>query len=162
MVRDAAGLRLLSGWAMNGFRGLCAALVLSGPMLLGACMPIPVLPSGDRPGSRGNLPDAVPGFVVAGRTTRAQVLLRLGEPDHRGPHDSCFVFVRESERGGIAFIVGGPMSGHVVGTPITFTILTLGFNEDGIVAWSRLRIVVRRAYIPHMSKASPAYADCPE
>lgn len=110
---------------------ICAA---SSVLLLGsACVPIPVLPFGDRAGFRQNIDGTVPDFIVPGQTTRADVLLLLGEPDRREADDTHFLYIRETEEGGVAFMVGGAMRGGIVGTPVTIRLLQLNFDRGGVV-----------------------------
>lgn len=108
--------------------------------LISACVPIPVLPFGDRPGFRQNIDGTVPAFIVPGQTTRADVLLALGEPDRREADDTSFLYVRETEEGGVAFMVGGGMRGGIIGTPVTVRLLRLTFNRAGVVTDAQAKI----------------------
>lgn len=110
---------------------ICVAV--SVPVLISACVPIPVLPFGDRAGFRQNIDGTVPAFIVLGQTTRADVLLALGEPDRREADDAHFLYVRETEEGGVAFLVGGAMRGGITGTPVTVRLLRLTFDGAGVV-----------------------------
>lgn len=139
-----------------------AALILLSPAILCGCLPIPALPTGDRPGTRQNISDSVPEFIIAGTTTRTEVLFKLGEPDHRGGDNSCFAYVRESEEGGVAFLYGGGMRGGVTGIPVTFRILSVDFNSKGVVDSVHFRTVVQRDFGPHLTPLSPIYRDCPK
>lgn len=126
-----------------GFRIGWVALLLS---LLSGCLPIPVLPFGDTEGSRQNITDTVPDFLVIGKTTRADVLLMLGDPDEKTHNDGRFLYFRETEEGGIAFLVGGAGRGAVAGTPVTFRVLTVAFDRAGVVADVKARKLTRRDF----------------
>ncbi len=117
------------------------ALTLSG------CLPIPVLPFGDAENSRQNITDKVPDFIVVGKTTRADVLLLLGDPDRKKDKDERFLYFRQSEEGGIAFLVGGAGRGGVVGTPVSFRVLTLVFDGSGVVVRAKARKLVVRDFL---------------
>src|SRR5215469_2626292 len=78
--------------------------------LLSGCIAVPVPVShhaGPEPGSRANIGDAAPPTVVAGRTTRVQVLMNLGEPDGRGEGDSWFTYQSIENRGGVHWAIAG-------------------------------------------------------
>ncbi len=150
-----------AGPQMNRRRWMRAALPLLSAAVLCGCLPVPVLPTGDTPGSRSNLPGSVPEFMIPGRTTRAQVLLRLGEPDHRGRDDGCFVYFRKSVEGGVAFLYGGAMRGGVIGVPMTFRVLTLHFTREGVLESAGFRVVVQRDFGPYLTPDPPIHGDCP-
>ena len=147
---------------MNWRKRTYATLIILLPAILCGCLPIPALPTGDRPGTRQNITDAVPKFIIAGTTTRAEIILKLGNPDHRGSDDSCFVYVRESEEGGVAFLYGGGMRGGVTGIPVTFKILSVRFTNEGVADSINFRIVVQRDFGPHLTPSPPIYGDCPK
>lgn len=116
--------------AIRVFRAGSIAVVF---FLLSGCLPIPVLPFGDTEQSRQNITDGVPDFIVVGKTTRADVLLLLGDPDRKKDNDRNFLYFRETEEGGVAFVVGGAGRGAIVGTPVTFRVLIVGFDAAGVV-----------------------------
>lgn len=101
-------------------------------MILTAC-PIPI-PKGDLFDSRQNLGDSVPEFIVVGKTTRAEILLALGEPDGASEHSEWFVYLRTASTGGVAFVVaaGGGMGG-VSFEGMTARRLHIYFDTDGVV-----------------------------
>ncbi len=110
------------------------------------CVPIPTLPFGDKEWSRQNIGDNVPGFIVTGQTTRADVILALGDPDRRTKNDTRFLYARATEEGGIAFIVGGGLSGAVTGTPVTYRLLTVNFDARGVVTGAQSEKVIKRSF----------------
>jgi hypothetical protein len=83
-VRGVAGLGALLG--------LCAALV--------ACVPIPIAGSASR-----EIPEAARVTIEPGRTTRADVLLTLAEPDVRGDDDRYFLYATSQSRGGVVLVM---------------------------------------------------------
>ena len=147
---------------MNWVNRANAALILLLPTFLAGCLPIPALPTGDKPGTRQNISDSVPAFIVAGSTNKAEVILRLGAPDHRGRDDICFVYVRESAEGGVAFLYGGGLRGGLTGIPVTFKILSIRFSGEGIVESANFRTIVQRDFGPHITLDPPIFSDCPK
>lgn len=129
--------------ARRGSRVTVLAAVL---LVSSGCVPIPTLPFGDKNWSRQNIGDSVPGFIVTGQTTRADVILALGDPDRRTNNDNRFHYVRATEEGGIAFIVGGAASAAVTGTPITYFLLTVNFDARGIVTAAKSEKIVKRQF----------------
>jgi outer membrane protein assembly factor BamE (lipoprotein component of BamABCDE complex) len=101
-------------------------------MTLAGC-PVPMTP-GDFSGSRLNVGDRVPDFIVVGRTTREEVLLALGEPDGISEHSEWFVYLRTASTGGMAFVVaaGGGVGGAFIGG-ISARRLVIHFDDDGVV-----------------------------
>jgi outer membrane protein assembly factor BamE (lipoprotein component of BamABCDE complex) len=101
-------------------------------MILTAC-PIPI-PKGDLSDSRQNLGDSVPEFIVVGKTTRAEILMALGEPDGASEHSEWFVYLRTASTGGVVFVVaaGGGMGG-VSFEGMTARRLLIYFDTDGVV-----------------------------
>ncbi len=77
-----------------------AAVVLI-PLALSGCLVLPIVP-GDESDSRQNLGDKLPDFIVTGETTRADVLLALGEPDGESDHGEWFAYTRRTRTGGAA------------------------------------------------------------
>jgi len=129
-------------------RALCLLAIL----MLAGCVPIPIPATGDREDSRQNIADGVPDFIVAGQTTRADVLLALGDPDQRAEDDRCFLYLRTSDEGGIAFVYGGGGRGGITGQPVTFRMLTVTFDERGVVDAVRAETRVQRDFGPHLTK----------
>jgi hypothetical protein len=89
---------------------VCLALCCG---LLQGCVVIPVpVPrsSGPTKSSRVEVSNTLPEQIIAGQTTRAQVLLLLGEPDGRGDLDRWFTYGSRVGRGGVGwalFIAAG-------------------------------------------------------
>jgi outer membrane protein assembly factor BamE (lipoprotein component of BamABCDE complex) len=101
-------------------------------MLLVGC-PLPIIP-GDSGDSRQNIGDVVPDFIIRGRTTKADVLLALGEPDVVSEHGEWIVYLRKTSKGGVLFLVGG--AGHVGGSSVegmTYRRLTIHFDDLDVV-----------------------------
>ena len=82
---------------------------------------------------------------MSGQTTRADVILALGDPDRKTNNDSRFHYVRATEEGGIAFMVGGglgeslaqqregyPATGTASTTTTTSNEVSEFFAGDGI------------------------------
>ena len=136
-------------------RGLLASALAALLLGLSGCVPIPTLPFGDKEWSRQNIGDSVPGFIVIGQTTRADVMLALGDPDRRAENDTRFFYVRTPEEGGIAFLVGGGMRGGVIGTPLTFRLLTIRFDASGVVSEAKSEKIVKRDFGTHISGELP-------
>lgn len=127
------------------------AVLASALLVLSGCVPIPVLPTGDRAGSLKDLSDQVPEFIVVGKTTRAEVLLVLGEPDQTTDNDSQFIYRRLSEEGGIALMYGGGGRGGITGIPVTLRVLSMNFNENGVVSNVRVGKRVERDFGPYLT-----------
>jgi outer membrane protein assembly factor BamE (lipoprotein component of BamABCDE complex) len=107
-------------------------LIVLMSMLLTAC-PIP-LPRGDTSDSRQNVGDVVPDFIIAGKTTRSDVLLALGEPDGITEHGERFTYTRRTREGGVMFVMAaGSSAGGVSTETLTYRRLIVTFDGSGIV-----------------------------
>jgi len=116
------------------YRGaIVAAAALVG---LAACGPMPIS-SGYAAGSRQNIGERLPDFIVEGKTPREEVLLRLGEPDVRGPADSWFAYGSLLHAGGVEF-------GFLSAETLRYRRIIVDFDEQGVV-----------------SRASHVEQDCP-
>lgn len=129
--------------AMRGSREAALVAVF---LVASGCVPIPTLPFGDKDWSRQNIGDGVPDFVVTGQTTRTDVILALGDPDRRTKDDTRFFYVRATEEGGIAFMVGGGLRGDIIGTPVTYRLLTVDFDARGVVTAAKSEKLVKRNF----------------
>jgi outer membrane protein assembly factor BamE (lipoprotein component of BamABCDE complex) len=88
----------------NANRNLIVAAVIAGCGLMAGC-PAPLFHVGYDPGSRGNLPASQPEWIVAGTTSREEILLRLGTPDEQA-RDGRWIGYRSSHHeGGVMFLV---------------------------------------------------------
>ena len=87
---------------INAFPRWFLALVASAALLSGC--PVPLPPTYDS-ASRQNVGEHIPDFIVNGETTRDDVLLRLGEPDGRGPGDRWFAYGSQYSKGGVLFVM---------------------------------------------------------
>ena len=105
---------------------------------LAACvLPIPIEPR-ELPSSRSNIGDTPPAFLVAGRTTRADVLLELGEPDQESEHEQFLTYIRVSTEGGVLLLAGaGGQGGAIRSESLLYRFLTIRFDERGVVADAR-------------------------
>jgi hypothetical protein len=107
-------------------------LAVACAMFLSAC-PVPLPPTYDS-GSRQNVGDVIPEFIVNGETTRDDVLLRLGEPDGRGPGDRWFAYGSKYSKGGVLFVMAAGGGAAAAGVQsIRFRRLVVSFDEDGVV-----------------------------
>jgi hypothetical protein len=97
-------------------------------MMYVACVPVPLL-HGDASYSRNNVGDKVPEFIVAGKTTKAEVLLSLGEPDGVSDNGIQFTYTRITGNGGIGFV--GKILYRAEG--MTYRRLIILFDETGVV-----------------------------
>jgi outer membrane protein assembly factor BamE (lipoprotein component of BamABCDE complex) len=113
--------------------------------LLSACivLPVPVpTSSGAHGGSRASLGTAAPSDIVAGETTRTEVLLKLGEPDVRGLDDRWFSYNSLVGRGGVRWTLvyavgaggGGTGGANSLGNWDTSSRLTVKFDDRGFVS----------------------------
>lgn len=117
---------------------------------LGACVVLPIpRPRGTLEGMRGNVSDTMPAFFVEGRTTRAELLLTLGEPDRRADGDRWFAYDSGRRLAGVnwvALVGGAPVSspGFVLGVreTVDWRELRLRFDEAGVLVQAEL--VTRR------------------
>jgi hypothetical protein len=111
--------------------------------LAAACVPIPLMP-GDMDVSRTNIGATVPEFIVAGRTTRADVLLALGEPDGGGEEGDQFTYSRIASKGGMAFLVAGA-AGNSMGAgtfetrKMSYARLVVRFDSAGVVIEAKVQ-----------------------
>jgi outer membrane protein assembly factor BamE (lipoprotein component of BamABCDE complex) len=101
-------------------------------LALAACVsPVPSLGYGD---TRGNL-TATTALPVGGRTTREEVLLRLGSPDVVAPDDSRFGYTSRRHEGGVGVWGIGQLAGGVpLGGVVEFTErrLVVDFDAQGV------------------------------
>jgi hypothetical protein len=95
---------------------------------------------GYAPGSRHNLADTVPAFIVADQTTRGDVLMRLGEPDATFGETS-FVYTSAYRKGGVgSLIVTYGEGGAMYGQRIAYRRLTIEFDESGVVKVAKIAL----------------------
>lgn len=114
----------------------CAAAVIG--TLLAGCVPVP-LASGYQDASRQNVPASVPDAIVQGVSSRADVLLALGEPDRSADDESWFLYGSVYSKGGLMLVgaIGGPYSAALVGIgeeTMRYRLLTVRFDAKGIVS----------------------------
>lgn len=128
--------------AMHGLRHLA---LLAGVTLLHGCAPVPwVVGTGYHYDSRSNIFSTTPDFIVAGKTTRREVLLRMGEPDSVWIDESVISYSTAYDTGGTAvFVVFGGPNTVIGGLPIgggetEFRRLVVSFDAQGVVRDARL------------------------
>ena len=89
-------------------------------------------PPRDVGGSRSNVGEQLPAFIVEGKTTRDDVLLQIGEPDERGYFDRWFVYQSQRSFGGAAV---GIVPGLVAGAEaVRYRRIVVSFDDAGVVA----------------------------
>lgn len=112
-------------------------IVLMSAVLTSCAFPVSPGPSYD---SRENIPSAAPAFIVAGTTSRAEVLLRLGEPDGATKDDRQFVYVQRAYTGGYRAFLAGPGSAHAIqwgAVKMAYDRLIVEFDGENTVTFSR-------------------------
>lgn len=118
---------------------LMLLLLLANP-LCGCVYMYPILP-GPKKYSRTNVPEQLPAWIVAGQTTRRDVLHRLGEPDERRDDDAWFGYDSAighwGAGGGVKFVPGA--SGDYGGLEaVEYRRLVVQFTENGLVSAANL------------------------
>ena len=112
--------------------------VLAGIVLavgLGGCIPLPMLPRGTE--LRTNLGRIDSMTIADGVTTRAELMLVLGEPDGWLPDGSRMAWTSGRSKGGVAVLFGAGYSGGVVTYErMTYRRLMVVFDPAGRVAGS--------------------------
>lgn len=117
-------------------RTLARAALVALTGLLAGCV-VPLGPR-DMPESRMNIGEQVPPLIVAGKTTRADVLLALGEPDGASQNELVFVYTHAARRGGFAVIMAaGSGIGGGSRQSMTYDRVIVGFDEAGVVTSAR-------------------------
>lgn len=116
-------------------RGLLRRVVIAvaSVAVLTGC-PVPLVPRYESE-SRHNVGERLPDFIVEGTTTRADVLLHLGEPDGRDPEDRWFAYGSRYNEGGVLFVAFGPGgAGAAVGTKsVRYRRIVVRFDDRGVV-----------------------------
>lgn len=91
---------------------------------------VPLLPRPES-GSRTNLPETVPAFIHIGESTRADVMLGLGEPDACAANDSWVMYASGYSKGGMLLMAatgGGALE------RMSYRRLIVRFDANGIVS----------------------------
>lgn len=91
---------------------------------------VPLLPRPES-GSRTNLPETVPAFIRIGESTRADVMLGLGEPEASAVNDSWVMYASRYSKGGVLVIGNGTGGGAI--ERMRYQRLIVRFDADGIV-----------------------------
>jgi len=124
---------------MKAFFLLLLALGMSG------CVPIIYSERYEKP-SRQNLTDTVPDFIEAGRTTMADIVLALGDPDTVAADESWIAYAsayREGGGGAALVLAGGGQVGLLGGArkQMLYRRLLVRFDAEGIVTDATLDVV---------------------
>lgn len=98
-------------------------------LLLGACIPVPVVAPYERP-----FPDEMIRFLDDESTTRETVLLTLGEPNGGRDDDRWFVYTAEREVGGLILLQPFNISGSKGRSVTKHWFLFIEFDDYGAVA----------------------------
>lgn len=111
--------------------------LLVASLVLQACA-LPVIMEPGFYDTRSNLGEGIPPFIAIGKTTRAEVVVNLGEPDIQALDGRWFFYVSDylKSASGIVVIMfsagkGGALP--LVDTEVIFRRLFVGFSADGIV-----------------------------
>lgn len=101
--------------------------------LLGACVPIPT-GEGYASGSRGNLAEKAPEFIIPGKTTREEVLVELGQANRTEVDGSLVCYQSALQRGGTLLMGVMPRPFPGVGSAdVEFRRLVVFFAKSGVV-----------------------------
>jgi hypothetical protein len=100
-------------------------LIVNVMLLIGSCLYVPTHEHGD-----SMIPDEAMNFLVPGKTTRADVLLRFGDPIQRLEEDRYFIYHWETVIG--YMIYGGGYHGDVTADE-NLHYLCLEFSPDGLL-----------------------------
>jgi hypothetical protein len=105
-------------------------------MLMGCVIPLPPMSPA---GTRDDIGDHVPQFIIPGVTTREDVLMHLGEADSFSGDQSELYYMARINRGGIVlFIPAGSGGGYMYYRWLERT-LTVEFDTGGLVKNARLQ-----------------------
>ena len=120
--------------AMTGmiFRHTTAASLLVCMVLAGCVVPTPRPLDREQATSRQDAFDRLSDLVVPGKTTRTDVLSRLGDPDRRGLGDQWFLYRWSNAH--VGAIVGFPLPLLVQVTPRSVQTILIRFDDHGIVS----------------------------
>ena len=124
---------------MKALGVLLLALAMTG------CVPI-IYPARYEKPSRQNLTDTVPAFIETGRTTMADVVLALGDPDTVAADESWIAYAsayREGGGGAVLVLAGGGQVGLLGGArkQMLYRRLLVRFDAVGIVLAATLDVV---------------------
>jgi len=119
---------------MNAVRAARLVAAMMACAAVAGCV-IP-LPSGESATTRRNVGDSAPESIIVGKTTRAEVVSLLGEPDSASQDGALMVFGRDTTRGGVMIVLPGAPAGFLaVGwTDVTNRRLVVRFDAHGLVS----------------------------
>lgn len=124
----------------------CRLRLAAGPMagvVLAACViPLPIQ-EGYRHGSRENLGPAAQQSIVAGKTTREDVLLSLGPPDSAALDESWLLYACARSQGGMLLFIY-PSPAVPAFQTVEYTRLVVYFDDTGVVERTRFEQQVCR------------------
>ena len=107
-------------------------------MTLAGCVPY-TLPPGPRMDSRSNVPAAVPSWIVAGQTTRHEVLVAFGVPDWVGPDNRSVAYWSAYGHGGVGVAdMGSNSLGYAGRETREFRRLLITFDKADVVSDEKL------------------------
>lgn len=118
--------------ALHIRRAYIAAATLLCGWALSAC-PFPI-PPGFHYGTRENIGEEVPSFVIPGKTTRADVLFLLGEADGVALDESWLSYGYVHGSGGVVLLLGAYGEGGLGVEAVEHHRLVLYFDERSVVA----------------------------
>lgn len=107
------------------------------PLILASCIILPIPPHEDS-NTRQNVGAQTRESIMAGKTTRTDVLLLLGEPDETSESHLRFTYTRTASEGGMLFAMVGNSGGIVLGGErVTYRYLVIRFDDAGVVSEAR-------------------------
>lgn len=124
------------------------AIQLVIPLALSACLVVPIFPH-EHTESRKYVGENAPESFKPGTTTRADILLALGEPDIQSENHLRFTYTRKTSLGGMLLLIAGSGSGAAFGgESVAYSHLTVRFDDAGKLEDSRFERTV--CYQPAM------------
>jgi hypothetical protein len=111
------------------------ALPVLGILLLAGCIPLAPLPAAST-GDRTNLTKDAVAQIAPGKTTRAEVLMALGEADAAALDASWLLYRTRTGLGGTFFVLmsgTGVPTGNFATQDFDFVRLVIHFRQDGVV-----------------------------
>lgn len=119
-----------------------AAGLMTGAVLAACVIPLPIQ-EGYRDGSRENLHAVAQESIVAGKTTREDVLLSLGPPDSAALDESWLLYSCMRSQGGLLVFIY-PSPAVPAFETVEYTRLVVYFDDAGLVERTRFEQQVCR------------------
>jgi outer membrane protein assembly factor BamE (lipoprotein component of BamABCDE complex) len=107
-------------------------VAIAAALALAACVPVPLVPR-ELQGSRQDIGEHRPDFIVEGVTTREDILVRLGEPDRRGYADRWFAYRSRRSEGGVLLVVPYGAGFAAGAESVRYRRLVVSFDSRGLV-----------------------------